>query len=177
MSRVAKNPIKVPAGVTITFNGNTINVKGSKGSLERNLHDAVEVKYEESVLYFSPRSDLTSANALAGTTRALVNNMLNGVTNGFTKELQLVGVGFKAQIKGNELLLTLGYSHPINYLVPQGITVETPAPTEILVKGVDKELVGQVCANIISFRKIEPYKGKGIRYKGQLVILKEAKKK
>ncbi|MBA2654475.1 MAG: 50S ribosomal protein L6 [Gammaproteobacteria bacterium] len=177
MSRVAKNPIKLPSGVSVTFNGNKINIKGSKGSLERNIHEAVSVKLEDDTMYFEPKSDLVTANALAGTTRAVVNNMVKGVSEGFVKELQLVGVGYKAQSKGNILGLTLGHSHPINYDVPQGITIETPTQTEIVVKGVDKELVGQVCADIIAYRKPEPYKGKGVRYKGQQIILKEAKKK
>lgn len=177
MSRVAKNPVKVPSGVTVTFNNNSINVKGGKGQLERDLHAAVKVKLEDNTLYFEPNNDIEIANAIAGTTRAVVNNMVIGVSEGFLKELQLVGVGYKAQAKGQILSLTLGHSHPINYEVPKGITVETPTPTEILVKGIDKEVVGQVCADIIAYRKTEPYKGKGVRYKGQLVILKEAKKK
>lgn len=177
MSRVAKNPVKLPAGVTVTFDGNKINVKGSKGNLERNLHQAVSVKLADNTLYFEAEGDSDSANALAGTTRAVVNNMVKGVSDGFVKELQLVGVGYKAQAKGNVLSLTLGHSHPINYDVPKGITVDTPTQTEVVVKGVDKELVGQVCADIIAFRPPEPYKGKGVRYKGQQIILKEAKKK
>lgn len=177
MSRVAKNPIKLPAGVTVNLNGNTISVKGSKGHLERNLHQAVSVKLEYNVLYFEPRNEIESADALAGTTRAVVNNMIKGVSDGFVKELQLVGVGYKAQAKGNSLSLTLGHSHPINYSVPNGITIETPSQTEVIVKGINKEVVGQVCADIIAFRPPEPYKGKGVRYKGQQIILKEAKKK
>lgn len=177
MSRVAKNPIKVPAGVNITFDGQTIKVKGSKGSLQENIHKAVNVKYEENVLYFVPNLEMENSNALAGTTRAIVNNMIQGVTEGFVKELQLVGVGFKAQAKGKTLGLALGYSHPIEYPVPEGITIETPAATEIIVRGIDKKVVGQVCAHIKAYRPLEPYKGKGVRNKGQLVILKEAKKK
>lgn len=177
MSRVAKNPVKVPSGVTINFNGNRINIKGSKGNLEKDLHEAVMVKYEENTLYFQPTEGVEIADALAGTTRALVNNMIQGVSEGFVKELQLVGVGYKAQAKGHVLNLTLGHSHPINYEIPKGITIETPSQTEIVVKGIDKELVGQVCADIIAYRKPEPYKGKGVRYKGQLIKLKEAKKK
>jgi large subunit ribosomal protein L6 len=177
MSRVAKNPIKLPAGVTVSLEGNQIHVKGSKGSLDRVLHDAVTIKLEDNVLYFESQKDVESSNALTGTTRALVNNMVKGVSEGFVKELELKGVGFKAQAKGNVLSLTLGYSHPINYEIPKGVNVETPFVTEIVVKGIDKQLVGQVCADIIAYRKPEPYKGKGVRYKGEVIILKEAKKK
>lgn len=177
MSRVAKNPIKIPSGVTVSFNGNRISIKGSKGQLERDLHDSVVVKQEEGTLLFQPNEQVGIADALAGTTRAIVNNMVKGVSEGFTKELQLVGTGYKAQAKGHVLNLTLGHSHPIDYSIPKGITVETPSPTEVIVKGVDKELVGQVCADIVAYRPPEPYKGKGVRYKGQEIILKEAKKK
>jgi large subunit ribosomal protein L6 len=177
MSRVAKNPIKLPAGVSVTLSGNKINVKGSKGILERELHEAVSAELKDNTLYFSPHANKESANALAGTMRAVVSNMVIGVNVGFVKELQLVGVGYRAQAKGNTLSLTLGHSHPINYEIPKGISIETPAPTEIIVRGIDKELVGQVSADIMAYRKVEPYKGKGIRYKGQQIILKEAKKK
>lgn len=177
MSRVAKNPIKVPSGVTVNVSGNTISVKGSKGQLEREIHEAVKVNYADNVILFEPKEGMEIGNALSGTTRAIVSNMVQGVSEGFTKELQLVGTGYKAQAKGNILGLSLGHSHPIDYHVPKGITVETPTPTEIVIKGIDKELIGQVCADIIAFRPPEPYKGKGVRYKGQEIILKEAKKK
>lgn len=177
MSRVAKKPVKVPAGITIDFDGNSIKVKGSKGSLEKSLHPSVGVKLEDNILYFNPKQDDAAANAITGTTRAVVSNMIQGVHEGFVKELQLIGVGYKAQAKDRILNLTLGHSHPINYEIPKGITIETPSVTEVIVKGIDKELVGQVCADIIAYRPTEPYKGKGVRYKGQLVILKEAKKK
>jgi large subunit ribosomal protein L6 len=177
MSRVAKNPIKLPSGVTVDFAGNKITVKGSKGTLEKDFHNDVAVSFEDNILRFAPKNETPAANALAGTTRAIVNNMVIGVSDGFVKELQLVGVGYKAAAKGTELDLSLGHSHPINYKLPKGITIETPTATEIVVKGIDKEIVGQVCADIIAYRKIEPYKGKGVRYKGQKVILKEAKKK
>jgi large subunit ribosomal protein L6 len=177
MSRVAKNPVKVPSGVTINITGNRISIKGSKGLLERDLHEAVIVKYENDTLFFQPKESVETADALAGTTRAIVNNMVTGVSQGFVKELQLVGTGYKAQAKGHVLNLILGHSHPIDYEIPKGITIETPTQTEVVVKGIDKELVGQVCADIIAFRPPEPYKGKGVRYKGQLIILKEAKKK
>lgn len=177
MSRVAKNPINIPQGVTVNINGNRISIKGSKGQLERDLHEAVIVKLEDNTLKFQPKESIEIANALAGTTRAIVNNMVKGVSEGFVRELQLVGTGYRAQTKGNALSLTLGHSHPIEYLLPKGITAETPSATEIVIKGIDKELIGQVCADIIAFRPPEPYKGKGVRYKGQLIILKEAKKK
>lgn len=177
MSRVAKNPINIPQGVTVNINGNRISIKGSKGQLERDLHEAVIVKVEDNALKFQPKDSIEIANALAGTTRAIVSNMVKGVSEGFVRELQLVGTGYRAQTKGNSLSLTLGHSHPIEYPLPKGITAETPSATEIVIKGIDKELVGQVCADIIAFRPPEPYKGKGVRYKGQLIILKEAKKK
>lgn len=177
MSRVGKNPIKVPSGVTVNLNGNTISIKGSKGLLEREIHEAVKVKYADNVILFEPNGEIDIADALAGTTRAIVYNMVQGVSEGFTRELQLIGTGYKAQAKGSVLNLSLGHSHPIDYRVPTGITIETPSPTEIVIKGIDKELLGQVCADIIAFRPPEPYKGKGVRYKGQVIILKEAKKK
>ncbi len=177
MSRVAKDPVKVPSGVTVNFEGNKIIIKGSKGNLEGTIHKAVDIKFEENILYFEPKSGISKANALAGTTRAIVNNMVKGVTDGFTKELQLVGVGYRAQAKGNILNLTLGYSKPINYQIPEGVVIETPTATEIVVKGTDKQLVGQVCAIIRAMRKVEPYKGKGVRNKGEKIKMKEAKKK
>jgi large subunit ribosomal protein L6 len=177
MSRVAKNPVKVPPGVTVSFDGSKINIKGGKGNLEKCIHDTVNVKYEENLLYFEPKAGIQTADALAGTMRSIVSNMVKGVSDGFIRELQLVGVGYRAQAKGDVLNLTLGYSHPINYYIPKGVTIETPTQTEIVVKGIDNEQVGQVCADIIAYRKIDPYKGKGVRYKGQQIILKEAKKK
>jgi large subunit ribosomal protein L6 len=177
MSRVAKNPIKLPAGVNVSINGQEIQIKGNKGALHRKVHDIVSIKYGDNLISFAPRSTDKAANALAGTTRALVNNMVIGVSQGFEKKLTLVGVGYRAQAQGKMLALTLGYSHPINYKIPEGVTIETPSPTEIIVKGIDKQLVGEVCADIRSYRRVEPYKGKGVRFQGQLVILKEAKKK
>ncbi len=177
MSRVAKNPVKLPSGVNVTISDNLITIKGNKGTLERRIHDAVSVKLEDNALHVSLGSDRDGLKALSGTTRAVINNMVIGVSSGFEKTLALVGVGYKAQVKGEILSLTLGHSHPINHPIPKGITIDTPTATEILVKGIDKELVGQVCADIIAYRPIEPYKGKGVRYKGQQVILKEAKKK
>ncbi len=175
MSRVAKNPIPVPAGVEVAIKAQNIAVKGKKGGLEITLHKTVEVKNENNTITFEPRT--RAADAMAGTMRALVNNMVVGVTNGFEKKLELVGVGYRAQAQGKMLSLTLGFSHPVEYPVPEGITIETPSQTEVLIKGVDKQRVGQVAAEIRAYRPPEPYKGKGIKYAGEIVARKEAKKK
>ncbi|WP_422136692.1 50S ribosomal protein L6 [Endozoicomonas sp. ALD040] len=177
MSRVAKSPVEVPAGVEIKLNGQHISIKGGKGQLELSIHSNVEVKQEENVLTFEARDGAKHSRALAGTTRALVNNMVTGVTAGFEKKLQLVGVGYRAQAKGKSLNLNLGFSHPVDYSLPEGVTAETPSQTEILIKGIDKQLVGQVAAEIREFRRPEPYKGKGVRYADEHVRRKEAKKK
>jgi large subunit ribosomal protein L6 len=177
MSRVAKNPITVPAGVEINIASGKISVKGAKGLLTHNIAEAVEISKQESKLIFSMRDGYVNASALAGTTRALVNNMVKGVSRGFEKKLQLVGVGYRAQAQGKMLNLTLGFSHPVNFKVPEGITIETPSQTEIVVKGVNKQQVGQIAANIRSIRPPEPYKGKGVRYSDEHIVRKEAKKK
>lgn len=177
MSRVAKNPVKLPAGVEVKLSGQQLSIKGTKGALELVLHPAVEVTEESGELRFASRSGEQQNKAMAGTTRALVNNMVVGVTQGFERKLQLVGVGYKAQAKGQVLSLALGYSHPIEYQLPEGITAETPSQTDILIKGIDKQLVGQVAAEIRDFRRPEPYKGKGVRYSDEVVHRKEAKKK
>ena len=177
MSRVAKSPVAIPAGVEIKRNGQILVIKGSKGQLELVVHNNVEVAQEENVLTFAPRDGAKHSRALAGTTRALVNNMVTGVTAGFEKKLQLVGVGYRAAAKGNSLTLNLGFSHPVEYELPTGVTCETPTQTEILVRGIDKQLVGQVAAEIREFRRPEPYKGKGVRYADERVRRKEAKKK
>ena len=177
MSRVAKNPVKVPAGVEVKLDDQQILIKGAKGTLELKLHPAVEITQESGELRFAMRGSELQNKAMAGTTRALVNNMVIGVTQGFERKLQLVGVGYKAQAKGQVLSLALGYSHPIDYELPQGITAETPSQTDILIKGIDKQLVGQVAAEIRDFRRPEPYKGKGVRYSDEVVHRKEAKKK
>ncbi|KEI73199.1 50S ribosomal protein L6 [Endozoicomonas elysicola] len=177
MSRVAKSPVAIPAGVEIKRNGQILVIKGSKGQLELSVHANVEVAQEENVLTFAPRDGAKHSRALAGTTRALVNNMVTGVTAGFEKKLQLVGVGYRAQAKGTTLTLNLGFSHPVEYALPAGVTAETPTQTEILVRGIDKQLVGQVAAEIREFRRPEPYKGKGVRYADERVRRKEAKKK
>lgn len=177
MSRVANSPIALPSGVEVTLKGQDVSVKGSKGSLQLTVHNAVEVKQEENVVKVAARDGAKQSRALAGTTRALVNNMVVGVTQGFEKKLQLNGVGYRAAAKGKTLNLTLGFSHPVNYALPEGITAETPSNTEILVKGINKQLVGQVAAEIRAFRPPEPYKGKGVRYADEHVRRKDAKKK
>ena len=177
MSRVAKNPVKVPAGVEIKLVGQQLSVKGAKGALDLNVHPSVEVLEESGELRFAARNGDQQTRAMAGTTRALVNNMVIDVSQGFERKLQLVGVGYKAQAKGSVLSLALGFSHPIDYELPQGVTAETPSQTDILIKGIDKQLVGQVAAEIRDFRRPEPYKGKGVRYSDEVVRRKEAKKK
>ncbi len=176
MARVLK-PIEIPTGVTIDVQGQSLAVKGSKGTDAIEVHPTVEIHQEDSNVRFAPRGGDAGALALVGTTRALVNNMLTGVSQGFQKKLDLVGVGYRAQAQGKVLNLTLGYSHPISYEAPEGITIETPSQTEILVKGVNKQTVGQVAADIRAFRAPEPYKGKGVKYSDERIIRKEAKKK
>ncbi|KAB7622898.1 50S ribosomal protein L6 [Alkalilimnicola sp. S0819] len=177
MSRVAKAPIAVPSGVEVALDGQHIKVKGPKGQLEWNVHEWVQVGREGDELQVSTREEKQAAVALAGTTRALVANMVAGVSSGFERKLELRGVGYRAQAQGNTLNLTLGFSHPVNYAVPEGITVETPSQTEVVVKGIDKQQVGEVAAQIRAYRPPEPYKGKGVRYAGERVVMKEAKKK
>ena len=177
MSRVAKAPVTVPAGVTITLNGQNLTVKGKNGELTLNVNPAVEVVIEGNVLRTNPRDGIANADAQAGTARALINNLVTGVTEGYTQKLELVGVGYRAKAEGKVLNLSLGFSHPVAFEIPAGITIETPSQTEVLVKGADKQLVGQVAANIRAYRKPEPYKGKGVRYANENVRRKEAKKK
>ena len=177
MSRVAKAPIAIPAGVQVTLNGQEVTIKGAKGSLSHVVHDAVEVVTEDNVIRTNAREGVAGATAQAGTARALLNNMVVGVAQGYERKLQLVGVGYRANTAGSKLNLSLGFSHPIEFAIPQGITIEVPTQTEIVVKGVDKQLVGQVAANIRAYRKPEPYKGKGVRYADEQVRRKEAKKK
>ncbi|SDT00796.1 50S ribosomal protein L6 [Pseudomonas oryzae] len=177
MSRVAKNPVALPAGVEVKLAGQQLSVKGAKGTLELNVHPSVEVIQDGSELRFAARNGDQQTRAMAGTTRALVNNMVVGVSQGFERKLQLVGVGYRAQAKGNVLSLALGFSHPVEYELPEGITAETPSQTDILIKGIDKQVVGQVAAEIRDFRRPEPYKGKGVRYADEVVLRKEAKKK
>lgn len=170
-------PVEIPQGVDFSINGSIVMIKGGKGSLDLQLHDQVEVKLEENLVNVSPRNTGLSANALAGTTRALLSNMVTGVRIGFDRKLLLVGVGYRAQAQGKLLSLTLGFSHPVQFSIPEGITIETPTQTEIVIKGVDKQKVGQVAATIRSYRPPEPYKGKGVRYSDEVIVLKEAKKK
>ncbi len=176
MSRVLK-AIAIPSGVTVSVSGQNIDVKGTKGTLSHVVHDAVEVKQDGDNISFAPCVSGKPALALTGTTRAVINNLIVGVTQGFEKKLQLVGVGYRAQAQGNVLNLTLGFSHPVNHQVPEGITVETPSQTEVVVKGIDKHKVGQVAADIRGYRPPEPYKGKGVRYADERIVRKEAKKK
>ncbi|TEF19115.1 50S ribosomal protein L6 [Pseudomonas aeruginosa] len=173
MSRVAKNPVKLPAGVEIKLAGQQLSIKGAKGALELKVHPSVEVIQDSGELRFAARNGDQQTRAMAGTTRALVNNMVVGVSQGFERKL----VGYKAQAKGQVLSLSLGFSHPVDYELPAGIVAETPSQTDILIKGIDKQLVGQVAAEIRDFRPPEPYKGKGVRYADEVVRRKEAKKK
>jgi len=177
MSRVAKAPVDILSGVEISIAGQEVTVKGKNGTLVRVFNDAVEVTQEENQLKSNPREGFAGGWAQAGTARALLNSMIIGVSQGFEKKLQLNGVGYRAQAKGSMLNLTLGFSHPVNYEMPTGITIETPSQTEVIVKGADKQLVGQVAANIRAYRPPEPYKGKGVRYADEVVRRKEAKKK
>ncbi|HEC84054.1 MAG: 50S ribosomal protein L6 [Candidatus Parabeggiatoa sp. nov. 2] len=177
MSRIANSPIPIPQGVEVSLQNKAIKVKGKKGSLGRIVHKYVDVKLTDNVLTFAPRINDKTAKALAGTTRALVNNMVQGVIQGFEKKLTLVGVGYRAQVQDQVLNLTLGFSHPIHFDIPEGITIETPSQTDIVVKGIDKQQVGQIAANIRAFRPPEPYKGKGVKYGDEVIVMKEAKKK
>lgn len=177
MSRVAKAPVAVPAGVTITLSGQDIKVKGPVGELSRTIHSDVVISQEENNIITNIVADVKGAWAQAGTARALINNMVEGVSKGFEKKLVLNGVGYRAKAAGKNLNLSLGFSHPVDHAIPEGITVETPSQTEITLKGADKHLVGQTAANIRAYRKPEPYKGKGIRYADEYVRRKEAKKK
>ncbi len=175
MSRVANKPISIPGGVEIRLDNQRVHVKGPKGTMETDLHPAVTVDQSDNELKVVVTHK--NANAMAGTMRSLLNNMVVGVSNGFEKKLTLVGVGYRAQAQGNKLNLTLGFSHPVEYSVPEGIQVQTPSQTEIVVSGIDKQKVGQVAAEIRAFRPPEPYKGKGVRYSDEHIVRKEAKKK
>jgi large subunit ribosomal protein L6 len=177
MSRIAKAPVDILSGVEISIAGQEVTVKGKIGTLVRVFNDAVEVVQEENQLVAKPREGKANGWAQSGTARSLLNNMILGVSQGFEKKLLLNGVGYRAQAQGKKLNLTLGFSHPVAYEMPEGISVETPTQTEIIVKGVDKQLIGQVAANIRAYRPPEPYKGKGVRYADEVVRRKEAKKK
>lgn len=177
MSRIAKKPVDIIDGAEVSINGQTVTVKGKQGNLTLDLHETVTVSENEGQLSFAPVDDAKKSMAMAGTMRSLVNNMIIGATTGFSKSLQLIGVGYRAQVQGNVLDLSLGFSHPVKYAIPEGITIEAPSQTDIVVKGSDKQKVGQVCAEIRAYRPPEPYKGKGVRYSDERVIRKEAKKK
>ncbi len=177
MSRVAKNPVALPAGVEAKFSAAELTIKGSLGSISVPLNGEVDVKLEENALTFAAKNDSKFASSMSGTMRQLVNNMVVGVAKGFERKLTLIGVGYKAQAQGAKLNLTVGYSHPVVFDMPAGIKVETPSPTEILIKGSDRQRVGQIAAEIRAVRPPEPYKGKGIRYADEKVAIKETKKK
>jgi large subunit ribosomal protein L6 len=177
MSRVGKMPVTVPQGVDVALTADQITVKGSNGTLKRTLNPLVTIKNDAGKLTFTPANDSTASDAMSGTMRALVANMVNGVSKGFEKKLSLVGVGFRAQAAGQKLSLQIGFSHPVVKDMPAGIKVATPTQTEILISGPDRQVVGQLAAEVRAFRPPEPYKGKGIRYVGERVVLKETKKK
>ena len=177
MSRVAKMPIAVPAGADVAITAAAITVKGPLGTMTQALNGLVKVENNGDTLTFDVVNDSRESNAMSGTLRALVNNMVTGVTKGFEKKLSLVGVGYKAQAAGDKLNLSLGFSHPVVHAMPTGVTVATPTPTEIIIKGIDRQQVGQVAAEVRAYRSPEPYKGKGVRYVDEVVKLKETKKK
>ena len=177
MSRIANSPVDLPKGVEVNIANGLVSIKGSNGSLDLQLHDLVDIVNEDNQLKLSAKKTSKEAVAMTGTFRSLVNNMVVGVSDGFEKKLELIGVGYRAKAEGKKINLTVGYSHPINYPLPEGITADTPTQTEIVIKGADKQKVGQVAAEIRKFRPPEPYKGKGIRYSDERVFRKEAKKK
>lgn len=177
MSRVGKAPVVIPSGVDVAIEGSNVLIKGKKGQLILSLHPYTSAIVENGSVSVRPVKDNNDCWAMTGTMRALINNMVIGVSQGFEKKLQLIGVGYRAQAQGNKLNLALGFSHPIEFVVPEGIIIETPSQTELLIKGSDKQLVGEVAAKIRAYRPPEPYKGKGVRYADERVIIKEAKKK
>jgi large subunit ribosomal protein L6 len=177
MSRVGKAPVSIPSGVEVAIKDSTISVKGSLGALNMSLNNLVKVENNAGALSFTPVDESAEANAMSGTMRQLVNNMVNGVSKGFEKKLSLIGVGYKASVAGNKLNLAVGFSHPVDFVMPAGITVASPTPTEIIIKGADRQRVGQIAAEVRAVRPPEPYKGKGIRYADEKVVIKETKKK
>jgi len=177
MSRIAKAPIELPSGVDVSIAGQDVTVKGKNGTLSISLNNAVAINQAENVLTFEPREGASDGWAQAGTARAIVKNMVTGVASGFEKKLTLIGVGYRAQVQGSSVNLSLGFSHPVVYNLPQGVTAEAPSQTEIVLKSADRQLLGQVAAEIRAFRPPEPYKGKGVRYSDEYVRRKEAKKK
>lgn len=175
MSRVGLKPIEVPSSVTVNLDGNVATVKGPKGTITKELPAFCEYKQEDGVINVSRREDNRQYRQMHGLTRTLLDNMVLGVSEGFSKDLEIVGVGYKAEVKGNELVLLLGYSHPIHFAIPEGLTIEAPTPTSIKVLGIEKDKVGQAAANIRGFRRPEPYKGKGIKYVGEIIQRKAGK--
>jgi large subunit ribosomal protein L6 len=177
MSKVGKKPVDIPAGATPRVEGQKVSVKGPKGELHFVVHDDVIVKLDGNVITVDPRNETKRARALWGTSRACINNLVTGVTEGFVKKLEITGVGYRAAVEGKNLNLSLGYSHPVLYSIPAGITITTPKPTEIVVTGIDRQQVGQVAAEIRAWRGPEPFKGKGVKYEGEFIFRKEGKKK
>ncbi|MAD58674.1 MAG: 50S ribosomal protein L6 [Porticoccus sp.] len=177
MSRIANEPVKIPSGVEVEIAANEISIKGSKTSLSMLIHNSVDIKQVDNTLTFALKAGSKTSDAMAGTTRALVKNMVLGVTKGFEKKLQLVGVGYRAQLQNKKLSLSLGFSHPVDFILPEAVSAEVPSQTDIILKSPDKQLLGQVAAKIRAFRPPEPYKGKGVRYADEHVHRKEAKKK
>ncbi|KON81938.1 50S ribosomal protein L6 [Azoarcus sp. PA01] len=177
MSRVAKNPVAIPQGVEITIGADEVSVKGPLGAMKQYIGNAVTLERDGDAVVCKAREGVANGRAMSGTVRALVNNMVTGVTKGFERKLTLVGVGYRAQAQGDKLNLTLGFSHPVVHQMPAGVKVETPTQTEIVLKGIDKQQVGQVAAEVRAYREPEPYKGKGVRYSDEVVVLKETKKK
>jgi large subunit ribosomal protein L6 len=177
MSRVGKKPVTIPSGVTANVEGQTVKMKGPKGQLQVVVHDDVEVKLDKGAITVDPRFETKRARSLYGTSRALIANLVEGVTKGFEKKLEITGVGYRAAVQGKSSQLSLGYSHDVSYPIPEGIAITTPKPTEILVTGTDIQRVGQVAAEIRSYRKPEPYKGKGVKYSDEFIFRKEGKKK
>jgi large subunit ribosomal protein L6 len=175
LSRIGKKPVEIPKGVNISLEGQVIKVKGPKGELHRTIHPTIKAEVVDSEIKFSRPDDLKESRSLHGLTRALIQNMIIGVTDSYKKSLEIVGVGYKAELKGKNLLLNIGYSHPIYFVPPDEVKLEVPAPTQIIISGIDKELVGLVSAKIRSFRKPEPYKGKGIKYSDERIIRKAGK--
>ncbi len=177
MSRIGKHPVEVPSGVTVSISGATVTAKGKLGELKQRFTDDVDITQEGNLVWIKPRHDTQEARKMWGTARAIVNNMVHGVSQGYAKNLEIVGVGYRAQVQGQDLVLQLGYSHEIRYPIPQGLTIQAPEPTKIQVSGADKQRVGQVASEIRGFRPPEPYKGKGVKYEGEYILRKEGKKK
>ena len=177
MSRIGKNPVEVPEGVTVEINGMTVKAKGKLGELSETLVDEVIVSQEDNLIHFKPANDTKRARQMWGMSRTKVPNLVEGVSNGFKKELEISGVGYRAQMQGNKLVLQLGFSHDVEYPAPEGIKISCPEATQVVIEGVDKQLVGQVAAEIRAYRPPEPYKGKGVKYAGEFILRKEGKKK